>query len=118
DLGEIATGLNRNPNDAKMGLQILCNKHINLRNDIIINIDYDFPNINDHGVRQYQGDPALSAGNEFSLIGQLESDIYNHSPWTINYYHSGGITKPNNYTSSKVNVQPITTENSCPSRFG
>jgi hypothetical protein len=117
DIGEIGHGLNRNPNYAFNGLQILCNTHVGVkRNDIYVAKDLS-GRTTDHGIRQFQGDPSKSAGNVFSHMNLPESDFANKCDWVIDYFHTGGMTEPLTYTQYMVNPFQITTANTCPSRF-
>ena len=116
-IGQIAQGLNRNPNLASQGFQFLCNNHSNsISGDIYVLKDSEY-NANDHGIRVYQGDfnPIRSAGNTFTTG---VTNFSNQTDWPIIYYHNGGATEPVNYYSQS-SFNPIYTSNAnnCPTKF-
>lgn len=76
---------NRNEFNAFYGLRYFCNEN---ENNVF---DFAVPDGIFDGIAQNQGYYNEAAGNKFSFYpGENESDFFNHSAWTVNYFYYDG----------------------------
>lgn len=97
----LSTGINRR-SDGQTGLRFRCNNMNGAAYDISV-----VKTVSSSGIANMQigntnptASALPSAGNKFSLIGQTESDLYNNSIFTFNYfYNKYGIREEPQYIS-------------------
>ena len=116
NIGQQSAGENR-ASVSFRGLEFLCNQNTTKNHDILISPLYPRdPNF--LGIRRYQGDLSLSAGNTFTNpVSNSLGHIRNGTNNTILYFHTGGNTQPT-AISPNVYVQLADYANTCPTRFG
>ncbi len=122
---ELATGLNRSTQTGSfIGLQYLCNDHVDCKYDIAVRADDD--QYDDEGISDYQGNPIsglmISAGNLFSNtcldFPNPHNDFRNDATNQISYVRDVGDTRET--PICKLNVQYVNNQgenNSCQSNF-
>jgi hypothetical protein len=86
-IANLSNGDNRNEFNAFHGLHYFCNENENNIFDFCVVEESGFTN----GIAQNQGFYHEAAGNKFSFYpGENESDFFNHSAWTVNYFYDAG----------------------------
>lgn len=119
NFGEVGYALNRDRTNPYIGLQFLCNFNDNESvhgNDFVSYRNINLPDFNDHGIRDFQGDYTMSAGNIFTHdplanVGDFANQTLN--PLYYHYYNDPPIY----YTNGLVFPVYLNINNLCPSRI-
>ncbi len=113
----LSNGDNRNEDDPFLGLHFFCNE--NQDNVFDFSVPYEPPNEfgeSPNGIAQNQGFFNEAAGNKFSFNpGDNESDFFNQSPWTVNYfyYKDDPDQIPEDYTIPLVSISEAGQAHDC-----
>jgi len=113
-VGNLSNYLNRSQIDPEFGLEYLCNTATNNQFDIAATGEFG----SQDGVRDFQGNAAVPAGNTFSQNGLWsDGDFANQVVPTVEYnYFMNTLTEEPLFTSN-VNKQAIPNQNTCESSF-
>ena len=94
NIGTEAIGINKDASFPTLGLQISCNNHTRILNDIFVtnNLDDPYPPGSPVGIAGNQGSMQSPAGNRFTYLANQDYVNILNSEAVINYYHHDPAT--------------------------